>query len=329
VEVTGQTKREHMHTCALAVINQPNIDSMIGIALGLDFAEFAQSLIEAKKVKPVVACVVAPKSETMFAEGGLANFPSVDRAVRALKHMVERAETLAREPLPQAAAVPPRPLRAGVHSEAESKAYLAGYGLPVTQEEVVASADAAVAAAERIGYRVALKVSSSSIAHKSDAGGVILGIKDAAELRSAMKRMGERFPGEALLVQQMVSGGFELIVGAQRTRATGAVLMLGIGGVFAEVLDDVVFCRAPASEDAVRAALGRLRSQRLLDGYRGAPPVDRDAVAAIGARLSEIVAANPSISEVDLNPVIVRARGAIIVDALIRVEDSRAKGGAA
>ena len=329
VEVTGQTKREHMNTCAQAVITQPNIDSMIGIALGLDFAEFAQSLIEAKKAKPVVACVIAPNSETMFAEAGLANYPSVDRAVRALRHMVERAEVLGRETPPQPASVPARALRAGVHSEAESKAYLAGYGLPVTREEVVTNAEAAVAAADRIGYPVALKVSSPTIAHKSDAGGVILGLKDAADLRSAVEVMGERFPGEAMLVQQMVSGDVELIVGAQRTRATGAVLMLGIGGIFAEVLDDVVFCRAPASTAAVRAALGRLRSQRLLDGYRGAPPIDRDAVAAIGARLSEIIAANPPISEVDLNPVIARANGAIIVDALIRVDESTAKGGTA
>lgn len=325
VEVTGQTKREHMHTCAHAVIAQPNIDAMVGIAIGLDFPEFAQSLIDAKMVKPVVSCVVAPKSETMFAEAGLANYPSVDRAVRALRHLMERAEALDRARPPASASAAPRALRAGVHSEAESKTYLAGYGLPATREEVVTSAEAAVAAADRIGYPVALKVSSAAIAHKSDAGGVILGLKSAAALRAAAKLMGRRFPGEAMLVQQMVPGGIELIVGAQRTRATGPVLMLGIGGVFAEVLDDVVFCRAPASKESVRAALGRLRSQRLLDGYRGAPPVDRDAVAAIGARLSEIVAANPSISEVDLNPLIARAGGAIIVDALIRVEE----GGAA
>lgn len=329
VEVTGQTKREHMNTCAQAVITQPNIDSMIGIAIGLDFAEFAQSLIEAKKTKPVVSCVVAPKSETMFAEAGLANYPSVDRAVRALRHMIERAEALDRASAPPPGSAAPRALRPGIYSEAESKAYLAAYGLPVTPEEVVTSAEAAFAAADRIGYPVALKVSSAAIAHKSDAGGVILGLKDAAELRGAVTLMRNRFPGEAMLVQRMVGGGVELIVGAQRTRATGSVLMLGIGGIFAEVLDDVVFCRAPASAAAVRSALGRLRSQRLLDGYRGAPPIDRDAVAAIGARLSEIVAANPSIIEVDLNPVIAGADGAIVVDALIRVEETTEERGAA
>jgi acetyltransferase len=320
VEVTGQTRREHMGTCAQTVINQPNIDAMIGIALGLDFPEFAQALIDANKVKPVVNCVVAPKSDTMFAEAGVANYPSVDRAVRALARLMDRATVHGRAPIPSADTVTARALPAGVHSEAESKAYLAAYGLPVTQEEVAQDTEAAVAAAGRIGYPVALKVSSAEVAHKSDAGGVILGLKDEAALRAAMKTMASRFPGEAMLVQQMVSGGLELIVGAQRTRATGPVLMLGIGGVFAEVLDDVVFCRAPASVETVRAALARLRAQRLLDGYRGAKPIDRDAVARIGAQLSEIVAANATIAEVDLNPVIASDRGAIIVDALIRVE---------
>ena len=326
VEVTGQTKREHLNTCAQAIITQPNIDSMIGIAIGLDFPEFAKSIIVARDTKPAVACVVAPNSETMFVENSIPNYPSVDRAVRALSHMIDRGAALARPATAKAGSAPARALRAGVHSEAESKAYLASYDLPVTQEQVVNGADAAAAAAERIGYPVALKVSSAAIAHKSDAGGVLLNLKDEAAVRAAAGTMVQRFPGEAMLVQKMVSAGIELIVGAQRTQATGPVIMLGVGGIFAEVLDDVVFCRAPASAEAVRMALGRLRSQRLLDGYRGMPPVDRDAVAAIGARLSEIVAANPSISEIDLNPVIANGDGAIIVDALIKVEETPAMG---
>jgi acyl-CoA synthetase (NDP forming) len=321
VEVTGQTKREHMHTCAQAIVMQPNVDALIGIAIGLDFPEFARSIIVARDTKPAVTCVVAPNSESMFVESSVPNYPSVDRAVRALRHLMDRGAGQARGAKPKAGTASARALSPGVHSEAASKVYLATYGLPVTQEQVVDSADAAVAVAERIGYPVALKVSSAAIAHKSDAGGVLLNLQDAAAVRAAADKLGQRFPSEKMLVQTMISGGIELIVGAQRSKATGAVIMLGVGGIFAEVLDDVVFCRAPASAAAVGAALGRLRSQRLLNGYRGMPPVDRDAVAAIGARLSEIVAANPSISEVDLNPVIVTGTNAIIVDALIRVED--------
>jgi acyl-CoA synthetase (NDP forming) len=326
VEVTGQTKREHLNTCAQAIVTQPNVDALIGIAIGLDFPEFARSIIVARDTKPAVTCVVAPNSETMFVEGSIPNYPSVDRAVRALSHLIDRGAALARAPHAKAGTSPARALRPGVHSEAESKAYLATYAIPTTEEQVVSGADAAIAAAERIGYPVALKVSSAAIAHKSDAGGVLLNLKDATAVRGAASTMAQRFPGEAMLVQKMVPAGIELIVGGQRTQATGPVIMLGVGGIFAEVLDDVVFCRAPASVAAVRAALGRLRSQRLLDGYRGTPPVDRNAVAAIGARLSEIIAANPSISEVDLNPVIASGSGAIIVDALIRVEETPIMG---
>jgi acetate---CoA ligase (ADP-forming) len=242
-----------------------------------------------------------------------------------LHHLMDRGAASAPSASEGATSVPARALRPGLHSEAESKAYLAAYGLPVTVEQVVSDPPAAVAAAERIGYPVALKVSSDKVAHKSDAGGVLLDLRDAAAVRAAARTLGERFPGAAMLVQQMVSGGVELIVGAQRTQATGPVIMLGIGGIFAEVLDDVVFCRAPASRDAVHAALARLRAQRLLDGYRGMPVVDRNAVADIAARLSAIVAANPSIVEVDLNPVIASADGAVIVDALIRVEEPAEK----
>jgi len=327
VEVTGNTRREHLNTCAQTIVTQPNVDAMIGIALGLDYPEFVNSLAEANRVKPVTACIVAPNSEVLLAEKNVPNYPSVDRAVRALRHMVGRAEAMALAPLGAPGSVQPKPLRAGVHSEAESKAYLAGYGMPVTREQVVESADAAVGAAERIGYPVALKVSSADVAHKSDAGGVLLNLKDADSVRAAAATMMQRFPGAAMLVQQMAPPGIELIVGAQRTRATGPVIMLGIGGIFAEVLDDVVFCRAPASADAVLAALSRLRSQRLLDGYRGMPPVDRASVAAIAARLSEVMAANPSIVEVDLNPVMMAAAGgAVIVDALIRVEEQPGMG---
>ena len=326
VEVTGQTKREHLHTCAQAIVTQPNVDALIGIAIGLDFPEFARSIIVARDTKPAVTCVVAPNSETMFVESSVPNYPSVDRAVRALRHLIDRGAALAQDARAVPGTASARALRSGVHSEAELKAYLSSYAMPVTREQVVNGVDAAVAAAERIGWPVALKVSSAAIAHKSDAGGVLLNLKDTAAVRGAATTLAQRFPGDALLVQEMVSGGIELIVGAQRTQATGPVIMLGVGGIFAEVLDDVVFCRAPASVASVHAALGRLRSQRLLDGYRGMPPVDRNAVAAIGARLSEIIAANPSISEVDLNPVIASGDGVIIVDALIRVEQASAMG---
>ena len=322
VEVTGQTKREHLDACAKAIVALTEVDAMIGIAIGLDFAEFANALIAANTVKPVVACVVAPQSEALLANGGVANFPSVDRAVRALGHLMTRGAQTPRAVVEACAAVV-RPLVPGLLSEVASKSYLAGYGLPVTDEQEVDDGDAAVAAADRLGYPVVLKVSSAAIPHKSDVGGVLLNLGNGEAVRAAGAVLCERFPGIPLLVQKMVAPGLELIVGAKRTNGTGAIVMVGIGGVFAEVLDDVVFCRAPARQENVTAAMERLRSRRLLDGYRGGAAIDRMAVASIAARLSEIVAANPALREIDLNPVIANAAGAIIVDALIRSEGDR------
>ncbi|OJY47025.1 MAG: hypothetical protein BGP08_03190 [Rhizobiales bacterium 64-17] len=321
VEVTGQTKREHLGTCAQAIIRQPDVDALIGIAVGLDYKEFADALVAANGEKPVVACVVAENSEAILAREGVANYPSVDRAVRALRHLMDRAVD---RPAPRApASVDAAPLPDGALSEARSKIYLAAFGLPVTMETVAGDADAAVAAAQKIGFPVAVKVSSAQIAHKSDVGGVALNLKTAPEVHAAVDAMQAKLGRVDVLIQKMVKPGLELIVGAQRSKATGAVVMIGIGGILAEVLDDAVFLRAPATPEAALAALARLRSQKLLDGYRGAPAIDRAAVANIVARLSQVVAANPGIVEIDLNPVIADGDGATVVDALIRVDNNQ------
>ena len=320
VEVTGQTKREHLDACAKAIVAQPEVDAMIGIAIGLDFAEFANALIAAN----------ASQAGRGLCRRAAERSPSRQWRRRKLPFRrpcgtcagpsddtwcADRPQAVA-----EAAAPVVRPLAPGTLSEAASKSYLAGYGLPVTDEQEVADGDAAVAAADRLGYPVVLKVSSAAIPHKSDVGGVHLNLGNGEAVRAAGAVLCERFPGIPLLVQKMVAPGLELIVGAKRTNGTGAIVMVGIGGVFTEVLDDVVFCRAPARQENVIAAMERLRSRRLLDGYRGGAAIDRMAVASIAARLSEIVAANPALREIDLNPVIANAAGAIIVDALIRSE---------
>jgi acyl-CoA synthetase (NDP forming) len=316
VDVTGQTKRELFEPVFEAVAKE--VDSVIAVALGLDIPEFGAAVVKVAKTKPVISCMVSPNNEKLFAANGVANYHSVDRAVRSMRHLVERGAAL-EQSRARGAALPARPLTSGVHGEAASKAYLAAYGLPVTREREVRSAADAVSAAAAIGYPVALKVSSAEIAHKSDRGGVMLGLADAAAVTAAHAEMTRRFPDAAVLVQEMVKPGLELIVGAQRTPGTGPVVMIGIGGVFTEVLDDVVFCRAPATKQSVLAAIARLRAQRLLDGYRGQPPADRGAVADIAVALSGVIAGNPSIAEVDLNPVITRPDRTVVVDALIKV----------
>lgn len=318
VEIGGQAKGAYI-TTATSIAAQDVVDSMIAIAIGLDIADFGAGAVAARAEKPVVGCVVAPKMEDLFKANGIPNYPSVERAVRTMRHLTDRGTAPPRADRPRGQSLSRHELRAGVLSEAESKKYLARYGLPVTPEQEVQGVEAALAAAERIGYPVALKVSSAAIAHKSDRGGVLLGLANPAALRQACEVMRQRFPDTPVLVQKMLPAGIELIVGATRTDATGPVVMIGVGGVLTEVLNDVVFCRAPATPDAVLAALEQLRTRQLLDGYRGMPAVDKQAIAAIASTLSGIVAGNPDITEVDLNPVIATADGATIADALIKV----------
>lgn len=321
VDLTGQTLPANFGRAIEQVARLDQVDAMLAIAIGLDIPEYCAGVIAALKIKPVVACVVAPRTEQAFVEAGVPNYPSVERAVRALRHLAERGERLASDVPPAASAGSSGdPLPPGVLTERQSKAWLKGFGLPVTEEEETGDAEQAVRIAGRIGYPVALKVSSEHVAHKSDRGGVLLNIANEADLHAAFATLKARFPDAAVLVQQMVPSGTELIVGGQRNAATGAVVMIGIGGVYAEVLDDVTFCRAPASPAAVARAISRLRNQRVLDGFRGAAPVDRDTVADIGAILSRIMHQRPEIGEVDLNPVISHPGGTVIVDALIRVD---------
>jgi acyl-CoA synthetase (NDP forming) len=314
VDVTGQTKRSLFEPVFQATADE--VDSIIAVALGLDIVEYGQAVVKVAKTKPVVCCMVSPNCEKLFAAEGVANFHSVERAVRSMRHLVDRG-SINVGGQQRGIALPARPIPAGMHRETVSKEYLAAYGMSVTREREVTGLTDAVAVAHEIGYPVALKVSSDAIPHKSDHGGVVLGIGDESALCKAYQALQQRFPDAAVLVQEMVPGGLELIIGGHRSDVTGPVVMIGIGGVYAEVFDDVVFCRAPATTQSALAALNRLRAQKLLNGYRGAPAVSRSKVAEIAVTLSAILAGNPSIKEIDLNPVIVCADRAMIVDALI------------
>jgi acyl-CoA synthetase (NDP forming) len=319
VDLTGQTARDQFIPSVKAVAETDAVDGVIGICIGLTIPELGTAMIDASRLKPVVTCFLTAPVEAMLAEGGVANFSSVERAVRAFRHLADRGAWLRSVLDVQPPSVSPLPLAPGQHSEAASKKYLASFGIPITAEEEVDTLDEALVAARRVGWPVVLKVSSPDIAHKSDVGGVVLNLADDAAFPVAFAEMRARFPGERLLVQRMVPRGTELIVGAKRSPGTGAVVMVGAGGVFTELLDDVAFCRAPASPTGALRAISTLRSQRLLDGYRGQPAIDRAAVAAIMATLSAVMAAHPDIAEVDLNPVIAWPDGAIVVDALVRV----------
>jgi succinyl-CoA synthetase beta subunit len=206
-------------------------------------------------------------------------------------------------------------------SEADSLALLRRYGVPVPAEEVVATPVGAGDAAERIGYPVVAKLCGSAIAHKTERGLVRLGLRDRAAVeRAAAELLARATPADGdvgVLIAQMVSGIRELIAGVVRDPQFGPCVMLGVGGVLAEAVADVAFRVAPLTPVDAHDLIDDLRSQALLGPVRGEPAVDRDRLAAILTGLGALVADDPTIRSVDINPLIVSGGVPIAVDALV------------
>ncbi len=207
-------------------------------------------------------------------------------------------------------------------SEHASKQLLAGYGVPVAREELVADPEAAVVAAGRIGLPVALKLCGDAIAHKTERDLVRLGLADAAAVRAAAHELLSRRRPEdgevGLLVAEMVRGRRELIAGLVQDPQFGPCVLLGLGGILTEALGDVVFAPAPFGEADARRMLRRLRTSQLLTrAFRGEPPVDEGALAALLVALGRLGVERPDVRSVDVNPLIVRDATPIAVDALV------------
>ncbi len=214
-----------------------------------------------------------------------------------------------------------------VLNEANSKALLRAYGIATPRERVVASVDTAASAAKEIGYPIVLKLVSAEVTHKSDIGGVILGIRSEAELRSAYSRLQQNFakarPGAKLdqvLVAEQVTGGVELVLGVQRDPEVGPVVMFGTGGVLLELTKDVSFGAVPLPPWQANAMIERTTAGRLLKGYRGAPACDEESVLAALTALGRLAHdLGDEIESVDINPLVAQpaGQGAVALDALV------------
>jgi acetyl-CoA synthetase len=216
--------------------------------------------------------------------------------------------------------LPGRAARAGdvrAVSEAEAKSILRDFGLAVPEGAVCRAGEAA-AVAERIGYPAALKVSSAEIAHKTEAGGVALNLRSRAQVEQAAARLGQIAP--ELLVERMVTGGVaELIVGIKRDPQFGLALLVGAGGVLTELLKDRAALLLPTNRREIETALRKLKVWRLVEGYRGTSG-DKEAVVAAVEAVARFAAANCGlIEELDINPLIVLPKGAVAVDAFLRM----------
>jgi acetyl-CoA synthetase (ADP-forming) len=284
--------------------------------------------------KPVVVSVTpgsaAEGPRRVLRELGCPYFDGVDQTLRVLRLLVQKRAF----PPAQAAAGRPKDLpkpgaiehpAAGRLTEPEAKRLLAQYGVPVTRETVATDVEAAQRAARDIGFPVVLKAVARDLVHKSDAGGVKLGLGDAAAVAAAWSDIGralkKALPDAVLdgcLVQEMAKGEAELIVGARRDPQFGPVVLVGFGGIMVEVLEDVQLALAPVSLQQAEAMLRRLRLWPVLSGARGRPPLDVARVADVIARVSWLAAdLGACFGDLEINPLLVRraGEGAIAVDA--------------
>lgn len=277
----------------------------------------------------LIMCMLAsPEMTREFEAAGYLCFEDPSRAVAAFGALARFGRSFAR-----GAGSPPPTLPAGAKpipvgaslGEAEAKALLASAGVPVAKEGLAGTAEEAVAAAESIGYPVVLKIASADILHKTEIGGVRLDLADASEVRVAFGEIMARARTEkpkaqidGCLVAPMIKGGVETILGVVHDAAFGPVVMFGLGGIFAEVLKDVTFRIAPFGLDEARAMIREVKGFPLLDGARGKPKLDQEALAQALAALSVYAHANADrIRSIDVNPFIVLEKGAVAVDGLI------------
>ncbi|GAA0299120.1 acetate--CoA ligase family protein [Sphingomonas oligophenolica] len=292
-----------------------------------------EPIIEAVKLlepkKPVIfaglddGAPVPPAYVRALRELGVSYFPSPDRAFRALAKLAAARDFSVATDQPISAELP---VGGGVIPEYRAKQLLAPLGIPFPRAGFAADLAEAKAAAARVGYPVVLKAQAATLSHKSDAGGVVLNLADEAALAAGWEKLhmdvGRHAPNvtlDGVLVEAMGARGIELIVGARNDPEWGPVILVGFGGVQAEILQDVRLLPADLTRDAIIAELRKLKSGALLDGWRGSPALDVDAVAAIVGTLGRVLRGTPAIREIDLNPVIVypKGQGAVALDALI------------
>ncbi len=209
--------------------------------------------------------------------------------------------------------------------EHEAISVIKSYGIPVAEAYLAKNVEEAIEIASKIGYPVVLKLVSPDISHKSDVGGVIVGINSPDQVREAFNKIMENVPKKApnaritgILVQKMAEkGGIEVIVGGLRDNVFGPVVMFGLGGIFVEVLKDVSFRVAPLTHEDALDMIKEIKARKILEGYRNTPPVNKEALADIIVKVAKLLEENPEIDSLDLNPIIAYPDKAIVVDARI------------
>lgn len=318
--------------------SDPGVDSLV-VALpvlgqGYDVDSFARaSAAFADSGRPAVVVTANPPMAERFAAKGLPVFQTEAEAVAALAQWTEardRSAAAVRRPLEDCAQPAATAYESEILDEVASLAVLAGAGVPVVDHELCRDAAAAVAAWKRIGGPVAVKGCTRLVTHKSDAGLVALGLRSEVEVLDAWSRISGALAAvdpdpEGVVVARMVSGRRELMIGGRIDPVFGAVVVIGDGGSYVEVLPDFQVLLAPVHPDDVRRALARLRIAPLAAGVRGEPPWDVESFVHTVVAAAGLLAGSSDVVELDINPVLVGevGEGCIAVDAMVERRTSR------
>ena len=330
---------ELMKVGANALLGNPDVGSLlISIPVGnptlpVKWLQFTLEETAKEPEKPMIFSLLgeqSPLPETFLHLARKENVivsRSADRSLRALRHVSnyvaakERAnKVVTHAPLSQ---LPP--LDKGTLSEWKSKKFLQAVGIPVPDGDLARTSDEAINIANRIGYPVVMKAQAAALAHKTEAGGVLLNIGDEAAARKAfnilydsVKRYQSDIQLDGILVEKMCANGLEMVVGAKRDSRWGPVVLVGAGGTLVEAIGDVRLLPPDLSVDAVVDELFKLKTAKLLKGYRGSPAVNVEAIASTVVKVARLVQGAPAIKEIDINPLIVGAEGnCVALDALI------------
>jgi len=350
VDVLGDALADRYELALATVLNDANVDAVLVLLTPQAMTQCtktAEAVVSAGRAngrKPVLACFLGAEmvreAVGVLRTGQIPQYDSPEGAVASLKVMndyrrwrnrprrVVKLFPVNRRKVEQ---IIDRHLRLNLREigEMDSKEILEAYGFVTPKGSVATSADQAAEIAEQLGFPVVLKIWSPEIVHKSDVGGVKVGLNNAQQVRDAFDLMMYRIPKKApeahilgVLVQEMCSRGKEVILGMHRDPHFGPMLMFGLGGIMVEVLKDVAFYLAPITAEEAKEMLLRTRTYQLLKGVRGEEGVDLDAIAEGIQRLSQLVTAFPQIQEMDVNPYVVGREGTtpVAVDARISVE---------
>jgi acetyl coenzyme A synthetase (ADP forming)-like protein len=350
IDILGDALADRYEFALDVVLDDPNVNIAVVLLTPQAMTEPTETahaivkIAHKKPNKPVLACFIGAKKVEegvkILRSNGIPAYDSPEHAVAVAKAMVDYVRWRSR---PQRVVklfpvnrrkvenIIEKHLRQNLREvgEAEAKEVIEAYGFVTPKGSIATTSEQAANIAEQIGYPVVLKIWSPDIIHKSDVGGVRLGLENAEQVKDAFDLMMYRIPKKmpnaeilGVLVQQMCTGGKEVILGMKRDPRFGPLMMFGMGGTMVEVLKDVSFYLAPLTEEEAKQMLMNTRTYKILTGVRGQESVDIDAIAEGLQRLSQLVTEFPEIKELDINPYIVGPEGTvpIAVDARMSVE---------